>query len=109
MEALEVEVEAAQELLASEPRPRLIDCREADEFAICQIAGAELLPMSILAETYRQKLSDPAQPMLIYCHHGQRSLRVTEFLHAHGYANVRSVRGGIDAWAVRIAPGMPRY
>lgn len=107
--SLEVDVQTARALLDSSTPPRLIDCREADEFALCQIAGAELLPLSGFAENFRLKLRDPAQSILIYCHHGMRSLRAAESLTALGYLNVRSLRGGIEAWAVETEPGMARY
>ena len=47
--------------------------------------------------------------LLIICHTGVRSLRVTEFLRAQGYPAVSNVAGGIDARAEQIEPGMRRY
>jgi adenylyltransferase/sulfurtransferase len=43
------------------------------------------------------------------CHHGGRSLKVTEYLRAQGLTAVSNIAGGIDAWATEIEPGMPRY
>ncbi len=109
MQSLEIDAHAAQTLLGADAPPRLIDCREPDEFAICKIDGAELIPLSTFAETFREKLSDLAQPIVIYCHHGMRSLRAAEFLASSGYSNVRSLRGGIDGWSEQIDPAVPRY
>ena len=47
--------------------------------------------------------------ILVHCHHGGRSLRATRFLRAKGLAGVSNVKGGIDAWSLRIDPGVPRY
>ena len=47
--------------------------------------------------------------LLIHCHSGMRSMRVTEYLRAQGFPAVSNVGGGIAAWATRIDPGMARY
>jgi adenylyltransferase/sulfurtransferase len=47
--------------------------------------------------------------LLIYCHHGGRSMRVTQFLRAKGFPHATNVAGGIDAWAIAIDPSMRRY
>ena len=107
MSALEIQIHDAKRLLDSAAPPRLIDCREADEWAICQLPRAELLPLSDF--NFREKLRDPAQAILIYCHHGMRSLRAAEYLSQLGYENVCSIRGGIDAWSREIDPEVPRY
>jgi adenylyltransferase/sulfurtransferase len=47
--------------------------------------------------------------LLIHCHHGARSLRVTEYLRAQGFTRVSNVAGGIEAWAEQIDPTLRRY
>jgi adenylyltransferase/sulfurtransferase len=47
--------------------------------------------------------------ILIHCHHGGRSLHVTHFLRAKGFNATSNVAGGIDAWAMEIAPSLRRY
>lgn len=87
----------------------LVDCREPEETAICAIAGARLAPMSELA-TRVGELADARQGrVVVYCHHGVRSLRVAQWLRGQGFAEVQSMAGGIDRWAVEIEPGMARY
>jgi rhodanese-related sulfurtransferase len=44
-----------------------------------------------------------------YCHRGVRSQRAREILAGAGYRGVRSLAGGIDAWAREVEPGMARY
>lgn len=104
---LEVSIEEAARLLTSAQPPLLIDVREPSEYATCCIACAKLIPMALVPE----RLAEIPQgvPILIHCHHGGRSLRVTQFLRAKGYAQVSNVRGGIDAWSVKIDPKVRRY
>jgi rhodanese-related sulfurtransferase len=68
-----------------------------------------LLPLSDFARAAGEKLIDPQQPLLIYCHHGVRSARAAEFLLQQGFTSVTSLAGGIDAWAMDVDPGIGRY
>ena len=52
---------------------------------------------------------DPGQPHYIHCKSGVRSLKAVEFLKAQGFRDVKSVRGGILAWAQEIDPRVPQY
>ena len=105
---LELSVEETKQLLDRHPAATLlIDVREPYETAICRIDGAEHIPMRQIPEHLESLPKD--KHLLIHCHHGGRSLRVTEFLRARGYDRVSNVAGGIDAWAERIDPGLARY
>ena len=105
---LEISVEETQRLLRTAPADTLlIDVREPYEFDICRIAGAEQIPMRQIPERVADLPRD--KHLLIHCHHGGRSLRVTEFLRAQGLARVSNVVGGIEAWAERIDPSLQRY
>ncbi|HWB59272.1 MAG TPA: rhodanese-like domain-containing protein [Chthoniobacteraceae bacterium] len=109
MLSLEITVQEAKALLDSKAPLKLVDVREADEFAVCKIDGAELLPLSAFAQEFAARLPDKAQKIVLYCHHGMRSLRAAEFLAEQGYTDVKSVSGGIDAWAREIDQTVPRY
>jgi rhodanese-related sulfurtransferase len=88
----------------------LLDCREEEEFAIAKIHDAVLVPMSQFVERlepHREQIGD--MPLVVYCHHGGRSLRVAQWLRGQGFPQAQSMRGGIDAWAQEIEPDMPRY
>ncbi len=87
---------------------KLIDCREPNEYSRCRIEGAELIPMREILQAL-ERLGDRQQPIIIHCHHGGRSLRVAEFLRAHGFELAQSMAGGIDAWSQQIDPSVPRY
>ena len=90
-------------------KPRIIDCREPDEWAICHLEGAELVPLSQFGELAPQRFQDPQQHVVIYCHHGMRSQRAAAWLRQRGLQKAQSMRGGIDAWSVAIDPTITRY
>jgi rhodanese-related sulfurtransferase len=87
----------------------LLDVREADEVQICALPDAEHIPMLQLFSGMEKPTAELDSPIVVYCHHGPRSIEAASFLHAQGYTNVRSLHGGIDAWAQVIEPKMRRY
>jgi rhodanese-related sulfurtransferase len=109
---LEITVQEATRLLDttdSKTQPKLVDVREPDEFEVCKIDGAELLPLSAFVQDFAAKLPDKSQVILLYCHHGMRSLRAAEYLANLGYSGAKSIIGGIDKWSLEIDPEVPRY
>ena len=103
---MEVDVKEAKRLLESESGA-LVDVREAFEFGICQIEGATHIPMNAIPA--RMDGLEKANPLLIHCHHGGRSMQVVNYLRQNGFENAINVAGGIDSWAIEIEPGMQRY
>lgn len=85
----------------------LLDVREADELAIAAIPGAVHIAMREIPARFAELAPDAA--IAVLCHHGSRSERVANFLIAHGYTNVTSVKGGIDAYSKDIDANIPRY
>ena len=106
---LEISCEDVQSLQQSGEPFAFIDCREADEYDVCRIAGAKLLPMSELRDRLNELAPHASERIVVHCHHGGRSLRVANFLRQQGYAQAQSMAGGIDAWSERIDPTIPRY
>ena len=105
---LEITVDQARTLLATEHPPLLLDVREPWEAATASIAGATLIPMAEIPGRAHQELDDEA-PILVLCHHGARSLSVAAWLRNQGFDKAQSVSGGIDAWSRLIDPRIPRY
>ncbi|MCY4386671.1 MAG: rhodanese-like domain-containing protein [Desulfurellaceae bacterium] len=85
----------------------LLDVREAEEVALVQLPHSVHMPMGDIPSRLHEL--DPETEIIVYCHHGVRSLRVAHFLHQHDFARVVSLAGGIDAWANEIEPSMARY
>ena len=103
---LEIGVEEAAALLAG-GGASLLDVREPQEERIARIEGSVLIPLRALPARLAEL--DPSRPIVVYCHHGVRSLRAVELMRGAGFARARSLRGGIDAWSRERDAGVPRY
>jgi adenylyltransferase/sulfurtransferase len=84
----------------------LVDVREPWEFDICRIAGAKL-PLGSLPSNL--PVFEQAGEVVIYCHHGMRSLDATAWLRQQGVECARSMAGGIERWSREIDSAVPRY
>jgi rhodanese-related sulfurtransferase len=88
----------------------LIDVREPVEYATARIAGSELIPMrTVPAELGRLEEKADAGSLIVFCHHGVRSLQVVSWLREQGVDACQSMAGGIERWSVEVDPTVPRY
>ncbi len=85
----------------------LLDVREQSEYDIVHLEDAQLIPLNTLPQHIDSLPSD--QEIVVYCHHGQRSLYATAYLHQNGYTNAKNLIGGIDQWATEIDTTLRRY
>ncbi len=85
----------------------LLDIREKWENDLVTIEGSQFVTM----EEVPSKLSEFEQdkPMVIYCHTGVRSAAVAAYLLNQGFLDVKSMVGGIHAWALQVDPTLPTY
>jgi rhodanese-related sulfurtransferase len=68
-------------------------------------SGALSVPLADLASGAPTVLPDDKEaPIVTVCKVGERSLHGMLLLKALGYRDVKSVRGGLDAW---LAAGLP--
>jgi rhodanese-related sulfurtransferase len=107
MLSYEIQPQEAAALLQT-GQAELIDVREPWEYATASIEGSLLIPMAEVTARAHQEF-DPDHRLLILCHHGARSLSVTNWLRQQGFESAQSVAGGIDAWSREIDPAVPRY
>ena len=84
-----------------------LDVREHSELAICRIEGALHIPMGEVPE--RQETLPQDIPLIVFCHHGMRSLNVVKYLETKGFENAINLAGGIHAWAVDVNPKITQY
>ncbi len=91
---------------AGEPH-LLLDVREPDELATASVAGATAIPMGDVPARAGELPRDV--PIVVMCHAGGRSARVTQYLNQNGYPDAVNLAGGIDAWSTQIDPSVPRY
>ena len=87
---------------------RLIDVREPMEHQIARIEGAQLVPMRTIPAVLPD-LEGEQKPIVVFCHHGMRSLQVVAWLREQGVTATSSMSGGIDRWSLEVDSGVPRY
>ncbi len=104
---MEIDVQQASAWLKAPNAPALLDVREPFEVALCQLPEALAIPLAEVPE--RLNALPRERAILIYCHHGGRSLQAAKFLRAKGFPRAVSLRGGIHEWAEAFDPKMPRY
>jgi rhodanese-related sulfurtransferase len=109
MSDLEIPCEELKRILDAKEPISLIDCRQPGEHAICRIEGAVLIPLPEFPEYFGDVEVEPDRRVVIYCHHGVRSLNAAAYLRQLGFKGAVSLAGGIDLWSQRVDPGVPRY
>jgi len=88
----------------------MIDVREPHEFDQAHIEKSELIPMrSVPAQVQSREASADQGTLIVFCHHGVRSLNVVSWLREQGIEACQSMAGGIDAWSLTVDPAIPRY
>jgi rhodanese-related sulfurtransferase len=86
-----------------------MDCRTADEQDTARIEGATLIPMQDLDTHMDQLEPHRGRLIVVHCRSGKRSMAVTALLRDRGFANVKSMAGGILRWSKEIDPLIPQY
>ncbi len=107
MPGLEIDPKEVKTRLDAGEKIRLVDVREPFEHQQAHIEGAQLIPMRAVPQ-HVESLRAGEGLLVVLCHHGMRSLQVTEWLRRQGLECV-SMAGGIDRWSLEIDPSVPRY
>lgn len=84
-----------------------LDVREESEVEICRIENALHIPMGEIPERCEALPLD--RPLVVFCHHGMRSMNVLHYLESRGFKNVVNMGGGIHAWANDVDPQVGSY
>ncbi|MFL6593914.1 MAG: rhodanese-like domain-containing protein [Chthoniobacterales bacterium] len=105
--AMQIEPAELREQLSLGKNINLLDVRTREEFDAVRLPGAELftqeLTQHIMANWSRDDL------FVVYDHQGTRSLDAAAYFQGHDFTNVKSLRGGIDAYSAEADPSLPRY
>ena len=107
MAVREITVEELRDLLASGRSPVLLDVRSEGEHELVALPRSLPIPLPELGE--RLDEIERGRSVVAYCHHGIRSRSAAALLAGAGFTDVVSLRGGIDAWSLRIDPAVARY
>ena len=106
---LQISAEKLAEILKGEKPPHLLDVRQPEEHETATLANATLIPLGQLAGRAKEIEAWKDEDVVVYCHHGVRSMQVTMWLRARGIQNCYSVAGGIDRWSCEVDQNVPRY
>jgi len=95
------------ELRNQDAQLRVVDVRSREEFEAVHIEGSRLLSQEVM----REIMADGSNSRLLVLvdHRGRTSLDAAAYFLGHGLQNIRCLKGGIDAWAQKVEPGMRRY
>lgn len=102
----EITVEELKEKLDRREDVFILDVRGPEEYEIVNIKGY-LIPLVDLPT--RVEELDKEKEIIVHCQKGGRSAKAVKFLKSQGFKNVKNLAGGIDAWAKKIDPLLPRY
>ena len=84
----------------------VLDVREPHEYQIANIGG-HLIPLNDLPKRVGEL--DASREIVVHCKMGGRSAKAVDFLRQSGFSNVHNLAGGINAWAERVDPKVPKY
>lgn len=103
----QINVTESKAMLESETPPHLLDVREDFEREICKLPQSVQLSNETVEKLINEIPKDA--PIIFMCHHGIRSLQAAQFFAQHGFTDVASMEGGIDAWSQIIDAEVARY
>lgn len=107
MDDLEIDVQSLRAELDQGRSLVLVDVRTPMEVELASLPGATVIPLQEFVARHREL--SPDDEIVCFCHHGMRSFQAAMFLKQQGYARVRSLAGGLDAWSRLVDPSIPRY
>ena len=106
-EQIFIDAAALADWRKQDPSLRLVDVRSREEFEAVRIEGSVLLSQPVMREIMGEGTN--TRPLVIIDHQGRNGLDAAAYFLGHGLQHVRCLRGGIDAWACTVEPGMRRY
>jgi rhodanese-related sulfurtransferase len=105
----EITVRELAAKLAGGESVNLLDVRQPQEHAFAALPNSQLIPLGELSRRCTEIQPPDNATLVVYCHHGVRSLRAANILAQLGFRGAVSLAGGIDAWSQEIDPSIPRY
>lgn len=105
--AMQIEPQELSARLAAGETVSLLDVRTREEWETVRLPGAQLFTQELMQEILRDWSRDDL--VVVYDHDGTRSLDAAAYFQGHGYNQVKSLRGGIDAYSAEVDSTLPRY
>ncbi|MFZ3332796.1 MAG: rhodanese-like domain-containing protein [Candidatus Acidiferrales bacterium] len=104
---MEIAPREVKELLVRDDKVLFVDVREQWEYDAAHIEGSVLIPLGEIPTNLARL--ERAEELVLFCHHGMRSLDAAAWLRSQGVEGARSMTGGIERWSAEIDPSVPRY
>jgi rhodanese-related sulfurtransferase len=105
--AMQIEPRELSDRIASGEKIYLLDVRTREEWEAMKLPKSHLVTQELMQEILANE--SKTDLFVIYDHKGARSMDAAAFFQGHGFENVKSLRGGIDAWSAEVDPKLPRY
>ena len=105
--AMQIEPDELAERIAAGDKINLLDVRTREEFDAVKVQGAQLFTQELMQEILSTWSRD--ELTVVYDHQGNRSMDAAAYFQGHGFTNVKSLRGGIDAFAAEADTSLARY
>ena len=104
---IEITPRETKDLLSRSNKVLFVDVREPWEYDTAHLEGSVLIPLGEIPGNLQR--IEGAEQIVVFCHHGMRSLDAAAWLRSQGVEGARSMAGGIDRWSAEIDPAIPRY
>jgi rhodanese-related sulfurtransferase len=104
---IEITPREVKDLLTCDDKVLFVDVREPWEYQTTHIEGSVLIPLGQIPSNLARL--ENAEQLVLFCHHGIRSLDAAAWLRAQGVEGARSMTGGIERWSTEIDSNVPRY
>ncbi|MEY2511670.1 MAG: hypothetical protein QOE26_2433 [Verrucomicrobiota bacterium] len=105
--AMQIEPRELADRIAAGEAVYLLDVRTREEFEAVKLPGTHLFTQELMQEITSN--GSRTNLFVVYDHTGARSMDAAAYFQGHGFENVKSLRGGIDAWSAEVDPKLPRY
>ncbi|MDA2933058.1 rhodanese-like domain-containing protein [Acidobacteria bacterium AH-259-D05] len=94
---LQISVEEARQQIAANPELAILDVREPFEIEKGKIEGSRRVDQELGSEIISSWPRE--REIIVYCEHGERSMKATQYLKQQGFQNIRSLQGGFAVWS----------
>ncbi|MBA2622982.1 MAG: rhodanese-like domain-containing protein [Chthoniobacterales bacterium] len=105
--AMQIEPGDLAEKLRAGEQVNLLDVRTREEWEAVKLPASHLFTQEFMAEI--QSKWPREQLVVVYDHQGTRSMDAAAYFQGHGFTNVKSLRGGIDAYSAEVDSSLTRY
>ncbi len=106
-EKILIEPTELKQMLDSGEKTELLDIRTREEYDAVKLPDARLFSNDLTTEIFGTW--DKETTIVLYDHTGTRCLDAAAYFIGHGFANVKALRGGIDAYSQEVDSTLARY